>query len=82
MWSTHRASPTPSSSIAPAPKYLLTLFGAPHLGPYTDEQPQLGIVERVTIAFLDRYLKHVTGAGSRLTAAGDVPGVSVLKAER
>jgi dienelactone hydrolase len=68
--------------IAPAPKYLLTLFGASHLGPYTDEHPQLGIVERVTIAFLDRYLKHVTGAGSRLMAAGDVPGVSVLKAGR
>jgi predicted dienelactone hydrolase len=68
--------------IAPAPKYLLTLLAAPHLGPYTDEQPQLGIVERVTIAFLDRYLKHGTGAGSRLMAAGDVPGVSVLKAER
>lgn len=68
--------------IAPAPKYLLTLLGAPHLGPYTDEQPQLGIVERVTIAFVDRYLKHGTGAGSRLTAAGDVPGLSVLKAER
>jgi dienelactone hydrolase len=67
--------------IAPAPKYLLTLFGAPHLGPYTDEQPQLGIVERVTIAFLDRYLNHVTGAGNRLMATGDVPGVSVLKAE-
>jgi hypothetical protein len=68
--------------IAPAPKYLLTLLGAPHLGPYTDEQPQLGIVERVTTVFLDRYLKHVTGASSRLMAAGDVPGVSVLQAER
>jgi dienelactone hydrolase len=68
--------------IAPAPKYLLTLFGAPHLGPYTDEQPQLGIVERVTIAFLNRYLKRATGAGSQLMAAGDVPGVSVLQAEQ
>ena len=44
--------------IAPPPKFLLTLIGAPHLPPYTDEQPQLGIVERVTIAFLDRYLNH------------------------
>jgi dienelactone hydrolase len=68
--------------IAPAPKYLLTLLGAPHLGPYTDEQPQLGIVERVTIAFLDRYLKHIASAGNQLMAAGDVPGVSVLHADR
>jgi dienelactone hydrolase len=67
--------------IAPAPKYLLTLFGAPHLGPYTDERPQLGIVERVTIAFLDRYLKHAAGPGDQLMAAGDVPGVSVLQAD-
>lgn len=67
--------------IARAPKYLLTLLGAPHLGPYTGEQPQLGIVERVTIAFLDRYLKDLPGAGDRLNAAGDVPGTSALQAD-
>jgi alpha-beta hydrolase superfamily lysophospholipase len=43
---------------APAPKFLLWLEGASHLPPYTTERPQLGIVERVTIAFLDHYLKH------------------------
>ncbi len=59
---------------APPPKYLLTLLGAPHLSPYTDQQPELGIVERVTIAFLDRYLKHTAGADARLDAAGRVPG--------
>ncbi len=62
--------------IAPPPKYLLRMFGAPHLGPYTDEQPQLGIVERVTIAFLDRYLKGVPGALRRMIGEGDVEGVS------
>ena len=66
--------------IAPPPKYLLTLFGAPHLGPYTNEQPQLGIVERVTIAFLDRYLKQAHGALRRMGRAGDVAGVSQLSA--
>jgi dienelactone hydrolase len=66
--------------IAPAPKYLLTLFGAPHLGPYTDEQPQLGIVERVTIAFFDLYLKHAGSAG-RLTADGNQQGTAALKAD-
>ena len=65
---------------APRPKYLLTLLGAPHLRPYTDEQPQLGIVERVTIAFLDAYLKrsprgaHADGSrGTRAREGGD-PG--------
>jgi dienelactone hydrolase len=62
--------------IAPQPKFLLSLLGAPHLPPYTTEQPQLGIVERVTIAFLDRYLKHVPGAGARMWRDGNVPGVA------
>jgi dienelactone hydrolase len=66
---------------APAPKYLLTLPGAPHLGPYTDLQPQLGIVERVTIAFLDRYLKNEHGAVEQMRAAGNVSGVAALRAE-
>lgn len=61
------------------PKYLLTLLGAGHLPPYTAEQPQLSIVERVTVAFLDHYFK-----GTRLeplVAAGHVPGLSTLTAE-
>ena len=66
--------------IAPPPKYLLRLLGAPHLGPYTDEQPQLRIVERVTIAFLDRYLKTERGALRRMVRAGDVSGVSTVLA--
>jgi fermentation-respiration switch protein FrsA (DUF1100 family) len=39
------------------PKFLLWLLGASHLPPYTDEEPQLGIVERATTAFLGHYLK-------------------------
>lgn len=66
--------------VAPRPKYLLRLIGAPHLGPYTTEQPQLGIVERVTIAFLDRYLRRMPGALRRMARAGGVPGVSTLLA--
>jgi fermentation-respiration switch protein FrsA (DUF1100 family) len=67
---------------ARAPKFLLRLLGAPHLGPYTSEQPQLGVVERVTVAFLDRYLKRLTGARARLWGAGDVPGVATLSTRR
>jgi dienelactone hydrolase len=55
------------------PKYLLRLLGAEHLPPYTQEQPQLSIVERVTIAFLDGYLKHSAGAPQSLAALGSVP---------
>jgi predicted dienelactone hydrolase len=43
--------------LARRPKFLLWLLGASHLPPYTDQQPQLGIVERATTAFLDHYLK-------------------------
>lgn len=55
---------------ARSPKFLLTLLGASHIGPYTDQQPQLTIVERVTVAFLDRYLKRSPDARGRLWAAG------------
>ncbi len=64
---------------APKPKFLLTLLGAGHLPPYTSEEPQLGIVERVTIAFLDRYLRH-TPSGAAISNAGDVRGAATLSA--
>jgi dienelactone hydrolase len=68
--------------IAPPPKYLLTLFGAEHVPPYSDAEPQLGVVGRVTTAFLDLYLKRLAGAERRLVAAGNVRGVSALDANR
>jgi dienelactone hydrolase len=65
---------------APRPKYLLQLLGASHLRPYTVQQPQLGIVERVTIAFLRRYLYGVRSAFSKIVTAGNVRGVSTIEA--
>ena len=65
-------------ALAAEPKFLLSLLGAPHLGPYTDEQPQLGTVQRTTTAFLDRYLKHATGAASRMQRAGNVAHLARL----
>lgn len=65
--------------VAPRPKYLLDLFGASHIGPYTGEQPFTRTTERVTIAFLDRYLKGQRGALTRMRAAGNVAGVSALE---
>jgi predicted dienelactone hydrolase len=55
---------------APRPKFLLKLLGAPHLG----------LVERATIDFLDRYLKGNGGALTKLSAAGNVPGTASLTA--
>jgi dienelactone hydrolase len=63
-------------AVARRPKFLLWLIGARHLGPYTSQQPQLGIVERVSIAFLDHFLKGERGALGRMVSAGTVPGVS------
>jgi dienelactone hydrolase len=62
--------------LAPRPKFLELLLGASHLPPYTTEQPQLGIVERVTIAFLDHYLENAPLGP--LIAAGDRPGLATL----
>ncbi len=63
------------------PKFLLRLPGAEHLGPYSNERPQLGIVERVTTAFLDAYLKHEAAARARIEASGNVPRFASLSSE-
>ncbi len=68
-------------AAAQRPKYLLELLGAGHLPPYSTEQPQLSIVERVSLAFLDRYLEHIPSALGRLEAAGNVPGTAKMLAE-
>jgi dienelactone hydrolase len=67
-------------AVAHRPKYLLRLLGAPHLPPYTGEEPQLAIVERVSTAFLDRYLKGARDGLARLARAGRRRGVAVLEA--
>jgi fermentation-respiration switch protein FrsA (DUF1100 family) len=65
--------------LARRPKFLLWLLGAAHLPPYTDEQPQLGIVERSTIAFLNHYLEGRPVAVFERTAR--VPGLTRLVAD-
>jgi predicted dienelactone hydrolase len=66
---------------APRPKFLLQLLGAHHLPPYTYEEPQLGIVERVSIAFLDRYLKNDRRQAAAIRKWGNVGGVAALTAD-
>jgi predicted dienelactone hydrolase len=65
-------------ALARRPKFLLSLLGAPHLGPYTNEQPQLAIVERVTIAFLNHFLKRLPAAGWQMWQDGNVHGLAAL----
>ena len=64
--------------LAARPKFLLWLIGASHLPPYTD-QPQLGIVERATLAFLDHYFKGRSLAAFERAARR--PGLTRLVAE-
>jgi predicted esterase len=66
-------------ALASRPKFLVWLLGASHRHPYTDEQPQLGVVERATIAFLDHYLKGLPLAA--FTAAAQRPGLTRLVAD-
>ncbi len=68
-------------AAAPRPQYLLKLLGAEHTSPYQDAQPYLAIVERVSTAFLDRYLKDNRAANRQLAASGDVPGRATLQAD-
>lgn len=58
------------------PKFLLLLRGAGHIGPYTTQEPQRGLVERVTTAFLDRYLKN--GSLAQLVRAGTAPDIATF----
>jgi dienelactone hydrolase len=66
---------------APSPKYLLQLLGGSHLGPYSTNRVQLGVVERVTTAFLKYYLDHDRAAMRNLLSAGRVSGVARLQAD-
>jgi hypothetical protein len=65
-------------AVASRPKFLLSLLGAGHLPPYTYQQPQLGIVERTTIAFLDRYMKDQAQASAKLATFGNLSGIARL----
>jgi predicted dienelactone hydrolase len=66
-------------ALAYRPKFLLWLLGASHRPPYTDEQPQLGIVERSLVAFLDHYLEGRPLAAFRRAARR--PGLTRLVAD-
>ena len=66
--------------VASAPKYLLLLDRAGHQDPYTVAGADLSAVTRVSIAFLDRYLKFNGAALRRYVSRGDVWAGTELRA--
>jgi predicted dienelactone hydrolase len=66
---------------APRPKYLLNLLGAEHTSPYHDAEPYLSIVERVSTAFLDRYVKGDRAALRSAIDSGVLAGRSTLQSD-
>ncbi len=63
---------------AAPPRYYLDLPGATHLSAYTGSGPQFGAVTEVSTAFLDGYLKGVSGRISSLGSLAQASGVSSL----
>jgi dienelactone hydrolase len=72
------SSTTRYFELAPRPKYLLTLIGATHLPPYTTQQPYLGVVERVSIAFLRHVLRNDLPSLAQMRLFGNVSGIARL----
>ena len=64
--------------LAPRPKFLLTLIGATHLPPYTTQQPYLDVVEQVTIAFLNHFLRAQHASLARMRESGNLSGIASL----
>ncbi len=61
---------------APSPKHYLSLFGASHTGAYLPAGPARTVVERVTVDFLNAYLKGSSTALGRMGRDGTVPGLA------
>ncbi len=58
------------------PKWYLSLDDATHLGPYTGQDAEAPVVERVTIAFFSHVFGRRAASAAAITAAGDEPGLS------
>ncbi|HUA10543.1 MAG TPA: hypothetical protein VMA83_00895 [Solirubrobacteraceae bacterium] len=66
---------------APKPKYLLRIGGGEQLAPYTSDPTQLALVERVTVAFFDAYLRGSKTALNELQSVGNLGAAGSLLAE-
>ena len=63
---------------ASAPKYYLDLYGATHLGPYTEPSPFEPVVAKVTTEFFDATLAGAHAALLEMATSGDVPRLAEL----
>ncbi|HQU27389.1 MAG TPA: hypothetical protein PLS29_10220, partial [Acidimicrobiales bacterium] len=61
---------------APSPKHYLSLFGLSHTGAYLPAGPARAVVERVTVDFLNAYLKGSSTALGRMASDANVPGLA------
>ena len=66
---------------APQPKYYLSMIGQTHLSAYLAPGAPLQVVVRVTLDFLERYLRHDQAVGNAMTAAGTVPGLATITSQ-
>ncbi len=66
---------------APQPKYYLSMIGQTHFSAYAPPGRALNVVTRVTINFLNGYLRNSTSARTAMTTAGSVPGLATLTSQ-
>ena len=69
---------------APPPRFLLTIVGGDHGGPYTGnpEDVRASLVADATLGFFDRYLKGAADGLARLQADGANAALARLEQER
>jgi predicted dienelactone hydrolase len=63
---------------APQPKYYLSMIGQSHVSAYVPPGPALGVVTRVTIDFLNGYLRNSASSLVAMKTTGSVPGLASL----
>ena len=63
---------------ASQPKYYLSMIGQTHLSAYVPPGPAQNLVTRVTIDFLNGYLRHSASALAAINGAGNVAGIASI----
>lgn len=75
-------NPVPCSvalyNAAPRPKYYLSMLGQTHFSAYVPPGRALNVVTRVTIDFLNGYLRHSSAALASMMSSGHVPGLASI----
>ncbi|NNN00806.1 MAG: hypothetical protein HKL86_03115 [Acidimicrobiaceae bacterium] len=81
----YNLNPVPCSvalyNEAPRPKYYLSMIGQTHFSAYLPPGRALNVVTRVTIDFLNGYLRHSATSLASMISAGSVPGLAAITAQ-